>query len=89
MFVAACILSSIQTNGIAHFGVLHAGRSGATYRSIVVTRRITVPCSSFFEVRCHMPSSLSGELEKAASSGAAKSDTATDEVLVKGRRCAS
>ena len=36
-----------------------------------------------------MSSSLSGELEKAASSGAAKSDTATDEVLVKGRRCVS
>ena len=36
-----------------------------------------------------MSSSLSGELEKAALSGAAKSDAAPDAVLVRGRRCAS
>ena len=36
-----------------------------------------------------MSSSLSGELEEVASSGAAKSDTAPDAVLVRGRRCVS
>ena len=40
-------------------------------------------------LRCHMSSSISGQLETAASSGAVNSDSAPNEVSVKGRRCVS